>query len=325
MMFLEIDAQKPRDMFKLSSMRHSLLATVQFGFSQSAHAMTNTVTRNLNFSFDNNPLSYNVGDFWRWAFSSITTPVIRGVMLEFILARHLMDRVDDIVLERVLDLTYQTPCHGQLTESLERVYGNQPHGDVFDLQLTWGVTVEIKSTSNRENWRLHKTCRWNMVQNRNKVEKVFPAQFYILAVVEKDPDVSSTHVNLADVEFYLCSGRSLDMHIKATQKSVGFKQFSKLSVRCNFNELVETLYALQRQEHERVRRLVEPGWKIPLPASFDYKPLAVEANGTVTAFWHQDGNLPMIGPTAIDVPWLESISPDWRDWEAAGFKFEPQI
>ncbi|TCD24483.1 hypothetical protein E0D86_04595 [Pseudomonas sp. IC_126] len=283
------------------------------------------VTNDLKFSFGDQKLPYSVDDFWNWAFSNITTPVIRGVMLEFILARYLMDRVDDIVLERVLDLTCQKPHRGQLTKSLEPVYACQPHGDVFDLQLTWGVTIEIKSTSNRANWRLYKTCRWNSVQNKNKAEKIFPAQYYILAVIEKDPNVSVIDVNLKDVEFYLCSGRTLDRHVSPSRKSVGYKKFSNLSIRCTFSDLVNTLYHLQRQEHERVRLLLAPGWKLPLPASFELKPLAVEASDTVTAIWHQDGDDTLLNATPIDVPWVEGVTPDWRDWEAAGFKYDPQV
>ncbi|MCP1518478.1 hypothetical protein J2Y74_002788 [Pseudomonas migulae] len=289
--------------------------------------MSLNVTSNLKFSFDNQSLAYEVGDFWSWAFSNITTPVIRGVMIEFILARYLIDQVDDIVLERVLDLTRQTPCRGQLTEGLEPFYSNQPHGDVFDLQLTWGVTIEIKSTSNPENWRLNKTCRWNMAKDKNKIEKVFPAQYYILAVVEKAPDVSPTHLDLSAAEFYLCSGRTLDKNIKASQKSVGFKKFSKISMRCEFSKLVDVLYELQHQEHQRVRQLLVPGWKQSLPPSFksNFKPLAVEASGKVTGVWYEDSNGSLINPKPISVGWVKGVKPDWRDWEAAGFKFEPEV
>jgi len=175
------------------------------------------------------------------------------------------------------------------------------------------------------NWRLYKTCRWNSVQNKNKAEKIFPAQYYILAVIEKDPNVSAIDVNLKNVEFYLCSGRTLDRHVSPSRKSVGYKKFSNLSIRCTFSDLVNTLYHLQRQEHERVRLLLAPGWKLPLPASFELKPLAVEASDTVTAIWHQDGDDTLLNATPIDVPWVEGVTPDWRDWEAAGFKYDPQV
>ncbi|WP_052497355.1 hypothetical protein [Pseudomonas fluorescens] len=289
--------------------------------------MSPKVTSDLKFSFDNQRLAYDVGEFWDWAFSNITTPVIRGVMIEFILARHLIDHVDDIVLGRVLDLTHQVPLPGQLAKSLAPFYSNQPHGDVFDLQLTWGVTIEIKSTSNRENWRLNKTCRWNMAKDKNKVEKVFPAQYYILAVVEKDPEVSVTHLNLSEAEFYLCSGRTLDINVEGPQKSVGFNKFSEISVRCGFSELVPVLHELQRQEHERVRNLLVPRWKQSRPPSFhsNFMPLAVEANGKVTGAWYQGGSGALSNPTAIDVRWVDGANPDWRDWEAVGFKYEPEI
>lgn len=285
------------------------------------------VTPNLTFTFDTQNLTYTVEDFWSWAFSSITTPVIRGVMIEFILARYLIDNADKIVRKRVLDLSDQVPAEGQLSQSLAPFYSSQPHGDVFDLQLTWGVTIEIKSTSNPENWKLNKTCRWNMKQNKNKAEKVFPAQYYILAVVENEPLASPTRLILRDAEFYLCSGRTLDSKVKQTQKSVGFNRFAALSKKCSFSELVDALHDLQDQEHQRVKKMLQPGWKQPKPPDFisNYNPLAVEANGSVTCGWYQNSNGTLINPAPIAIKWNDGEKPDWRDWEAAGFKFEPEI
>jgi hypothetical protein len=282
--------------------------------------------QHLKFSFDDQALDIGIEDFWRWAYSFITTPVIRGVMIEFLLVRHLIDHVDDIVLSRVHDLTCQSPQKGQLAESLKPFYSKQPHGDVFDLQLTWGVTVEIKSTSNRKNWRLNKTRRWNMAEDKNKGEKVFPAQYYILAVVEKDPQEDGTHLNIPEAEFYLCSGRALDLKMKSSQKSVGFKRFSEISERCCFNDLVDKLYTLQHQEYQRVRKLLAPDWKQSSPPSFNsnFIPLATEENGKVTGAWYQGKSGALSKRAAIDVRWVDGAKPDWRDWEAAGFKYEPK-
>ncbi|KAF1027487.1 MAG: hypothetical protein GAK37_02429 [Pseudomonas sp.] len=285
------------------------------------------INKDLKFSFDSQQLEYSVEEFWSWAFSSITTPVIRGVMVEFILAQHLIDQADQIVRKRVLDLTHQVPALGQIAKGLRDTYGSQPHGDVFDLQLTWGVTIEIKSTSNRDTWRLNKTCRWNMAKDKNKAEKIFPAQYYILAVVENDPQAGLTHLNLPDAEFYVCSGRTLDTNIKASQKSVGFSKFSKYSVRCDFRNLVPTLYELQRQEHERVSKLLIAGWKQPNPPSFTstFYPLAVETNGAVTSGWYAGSNGTVHNVMPLHHPWAKGVTPDWRDWEAAGFKYEPEV
>ncbi|WP_460084785.1 hypothetical protein [Pseudomonas sp. H2_G03] len=96
------------------------------------------------FSFADVGTAYTAKDFWTWAFSNMEVPVLRGVLIEYLVARHLIAHNDAIVGDTVRSLTTETPGPGDLTKSIERFYRQQPHGDVFDLQLTWGVTLEIK-------------------------------------------------------------------------------------------------------------------------------------------------------------------------------------
>ncbi|MCI0998165.1 hypothetical protein HWD95_30130, partial [Pseudomonas corrugata] len=140
------------------------------------------------FSMGDAITPYTANDFWQWAFSNMNVPVLRGVLIEYLVAKKLIAHCDDIVGDTVRALTTYTPRKGDLTRSIEKHYQVQPHGDVFDLQLTWGVTLEIKSTASPDNWRLNKTCRWNIMQDRNVNEVVLPTQFYI--VVQKGPAAS---------------------------------------------------------------------------------------------------------------------------------------
>ncbi len=285
--------------------------------------------KNLQISFNKSLVGATVADFWQWAYSNIETPLIRGVLLEFALHMHLIKNIDELVLARVRRLSLQSPRPGDLEKSLLPFYKTQPHGDVFDLQLTWGVTVEIKSTSCTKNWNLKKTCRWNSIKNRNKKEKKFPAQYYILAVLGKEPSTNTTQLDFSDAIFYVCTGRALDEKVPENKKSIGFNKFTKISQKCEFSELISKLHELQSHELERVLSMLEPDWKQPTPPSYDknYLPLAVEEdegkNITTGWFLEKHGKLEMISP--IEVKWVSNAEPDWRDWEAVGFKYEPEI
>lgn len=289
--------------------------------------MTHSLTPAHTLCIDQYLSPYRIQDFWHWAFSSITTPVIRGVMIEYIISQYLMDEADTIVLDRVKDLTRSNPAPGQIKQSLMAFYGTQPHGDVFDLQLTWGVTVELKSSSNTDNWRLHKTCRWNQAANKNIREKVFPAQYYILAVMQAPPVIHSTTLDLAGLQFYVCSGRTLDEQVDARAASVGFSKFAKCSVKCDISQLARTLYDVQAKEHRRVRGLLMPGWKIPSApiAAGTRLPLAIESASGVDCAWYEDDGAGLKWLADIDVAWKPHARPDWRDWESAGFKYEPPV
>lgn len=283
--------------------------------------------KDLEILLDKTPIGATVTDFWHWAYSNITTPVIRGVLLEYALYRYLIKNIDKIVLERIHKISFQSPAPGDLEKSLSPFYKTQPHGDVFDLQLAWGVTIEIKSTSSTKNWRLSKTCRWSLIENKNKKEKKFPAQYYILAILEKEPSINEGQIDLTDVVFYVCTGRALDKCVHEDSKSIGFSKFSKISERCKIDSLADKLYQLQAIELQRAIEMLEPNWKQLAPPSYreKYLPLAIEKKDKTITGWflEKQGKLENVLP--VDVKWLADAEPDWRDWEAVGFKYEPQL
>jgi hypothetical protein len=290
------------------------------------------------FSFGDVATAYTANDFWTWAFSNMEVPVLRGVLIEYLVARHLIAHNDAIVGDTVRSLTTQTPGPGDLTKSIERFYGQQPHGDVFDLQLTWSVTLEIKNTASPHNWRIRKTSRWNGIEDKNLKQTVFPAQFYILAHMADDAVIKDGKLDLGAVVFHVRTGREMDA-LAGKHESVGFSTFvgEGASFRCcSFDQLPDVLLALQTRRLADIRAKMLPGWQLePFKENTDqvYLPLAVEEDGKVHAWWYWEFNYEIKGKKerrmvlvdTIDSCWLPGVVPDWRDWEAAGFSYVAQV
>lgn len=281
--------------------------------------------------------AYTANDFWMWAFSNMDVPVLRGVLIEYLVARHLIAHNDKIVGPTVRSLTTWTPGPGDLTKSIARYYEVQPHGDVFDLQLTWGVTLEIKSTASPKNWRLTKTSRWNCIEDKNLEQTAFPAQFYILAHMADEAVIKDGELNLGAVVFHVRTGRELDA-LAGTNQSVGFSKFvgdGEGCRSCSFDQLPDVLHVLQTARLAQVRAKMRPGWRlVPRDSRNDeeYLPLAVEQDGEITPWWYwemeseRDGKKKhqLVPMEPIESCWLPDAVPDWRDWEAAGFSFVPE-
>ena len=284
------------------------------------------------FSMGESATPHTANDFWQWAFSNMNVPVLRGVLIEYLVAKKLIAHCDDIVGDTVRALTTYTPRKGDLTRSIEKYYQVQPHGDVFDLQLTWGVTLEIKSTASPDNWRLNKTCRWNIIHDKNLKEAVFPSQFYILAQMGPAVNLTDSALDLGAIVFHVRTGEELDA-LAVGQQSVGFSKFVGAENKrrsCSYDELPGVLLDLQTQRLRRIRKKLRPDWNlIPLErGDNDFLPLAVEQAGEVQAGWYWkvevDGKWTAVLIETIPSPWLPDETPDWRDWEAAGFAFVPE-
>ncbi|MDB6442423.1 hypothetical protein PII47_03470 [Pseudomonas sp. 21TX0197] len=284
------------------------------------------------FSFGDRVTPHTANDFWRWAFSNMNVPVLRGVLIEYLVAQKLIAHCDDIVGDTVRALTTYTPGPGDLTRSIEKHYQVQPHGDVFDLQLSWGVTLEIKSTASPANWRLNKTCRWNIIEDKNLKETVFPAQFYILAQMGPQVSFSDSALDLGAITFHVRTGEELE-RLAAGQQSLGFARFvGDESARpgCGYDQLPAVLLDLQTQRLQRVRKKLRPDWKlVPRDGQDDFMPLAVERDGKVEAWWYWqvevEGKWTAVPIEPIESPWLPDETPGWRDWEAAGFAYVPEV
>lgn len=89
------------------------------------------------FSFGDATTPYTASDFWGWAFSNMNVPVLRGVLIEYLVSQSLIAQCGKIADDTVKALTTFEPKEGDLTKSIQEHYQVQPHGDVFDLQLIW--------------------------------------------------------------------------------------------------------------------------------------------------------------------------------------------
>ncbi|WP_434605873.1 hypothetical protein J3P80_11975 [Pseudomonas sp. D2-30] len=284
------------------------------------------------FSFGESATPHTANDFWQWAFSNMNVPVLRGVLIEYLVARKLIANNDDIVGDTVRTLTTYTPRKGDLTRSIEQFYQVQPHGDVFDLQLSWGVTLEIKSTASPDTWRLNKTCRWNIIEDKNLKEAVFPAQFYILAQMDSQVNFTDSALDLGSIKFHVRTGEEMDT-LAAKYQSLGFTKFVgevPNQRTCQYDELPVVLSELQSKRLARVRKKLLPDWKLePLARAGNFMPLAVEMAGYVEAGWYEEvqvqGKWTAVRIAPIASPWLPDETPGWRDWEAAGFAYVPEI
>ncbi|WP_095068561.1 MULTISPECIES: hypothetical protein [Pseudomonas] len=287
------------------------------------------------FSFGDAATPYTASDFWSWAFSNMNVPVLRGVLIEYLVAKSLIAKCGDIVGDTVRTLTTDNPKDGDLTRSIEKHYQVQPHGDVFDLQLTWGVTLEIKSTASPQNWSLKKTCRWNIMEDKNLSERVFPAQFYILAHINSDSSFNENDLDLGAVTFHVRTGRELDA-LTGAKQSIGFNRFvgdESKRPGCRFEELPGVLLKLQTERLRLVRENMLADWKQdPAPGEREENllPLAIEQGEAVHLFWCKKVELDKgmwrcVPRGLITSPWRPGFTPDWRDWEAAGFSYVPEV
>lgn len=291
------------------------------------------------FSIGGVRTKYTFRSFWRWAYYNVDTPLLRGVLVEYILVRTLIDNAATVVSNRISELTHDTPTQKALEKSLSPFYSYQPHGDLFDLQLHWGVTIEIKSTESLKGGYLHKTHWWGPLKKRDIGPKLFPAQYYILA--ELVTLEGSEHergrrrkTELPEIRCYICRGRDIENEAKeAGNESFSYAKWRELAgASCSLSDLPASLGSLCNDDTVTLRRQkLKPDWKMPRP-SFDGQPMHRDTGSVYVPIAYEDGTDMVLSwwdftvePKKLDpipYPWRCGIKPDLRDWEAAGFKYE---
>ncbi|MET4733038.1 hypothetical protein ABIE64_001746 [Thalassospira sp. MBR-102] len=290
-------------------------------------------------------------DFIDWFYHRIDTPVLRGVVLEYLLIQRLIEDADKIVSKRITSLTgAPEPTAKCLKDSLSRYYKFQPHGDVFDVQLHWGVTVEIKSTSDEEKWRLHKTSDWSIWTDKNLKSKGFQAQYYIVAKLDKSPaERGCDFINFDKVEFYILSGRELDNRT-AGKESIKLSDFTEGLQFCTLDDLAKVLGEIVDAEYKRIQKKFVPNWFISSPSrdkEATFIPLARQTRDGVDCAWYKlpedqkkiDKAKEDLKKTSdprirkeifeslwqrdreIVFPWQNDFDPCVRDWAVAGLVY----
>ncbi|WP_208247811.1 hypothetical protein WGT02_28460 (plasmid) [Rhizobium sp. T1470] len=272
--------------------------------------------------------------FQQWAYSEIGSPFIRGGLVEYIVIQHIRDNAEYIFAPRLEMMTNQVPKASHFETLFEKYYATQPGGDVYDLQVHWGTTIEIKSTAASANWRLPVKSRWNLWDGgyRNN-EKIFPAQYYILGQMAAPPRLSGDDIIFPDMQFYVRSGRSLE-ELCAKEKLLDkrwwmtFKEFTKNVNPVTTDGLADELQAVQRIEIRSVIQKNSWEWQetfVPSNSSKLRVPFRLEYGGEELplGYYEQDeASLTWSLAKEIDFKWTRDISMSWRDWEAVGFKYD---
>lgn len=299
-----------------------------------------------NFFLGSHDMQMNFEAYKNWAFSNVHAPVIRGSIIEFLLVRYLRERSDRIAGPTISKWTHDDPSGGKLNASTDPIYKNQPHMDTFDLQLHWGLTYELKSTDSPQNWTLRRTCRWSPFTRIHSTERIFPAQYYVLAVLNYDEFDYDRSLNFPDPVFYIKTGRQLDIdtkippekqtteHIeleKTHYNSIGFCNFKNNSATSSLTNLDIVLSRLALQEIVKQESNIHGTWQINRPEDEldnskdksqkkrNFIPFAF-ADGKCAWFEEVDGRLNYV--KSISPPeWKREAKIGWRDWESVGFRF----
>ncbi|MGO7817612.1 hypothetical protein ACC684_10035 [Rhizobium ruizarguesonis] len=274
------------------------------------------------FFIENNDCARSFNDFVDWTYTHMDVPVVRGAVIEYLVVQHLLDNAEAIAGDRIKTLTGSRPSQAQLMTSLEPIYGAQPHGDLFDLQLHWGVTVEIKSTTSRTNWRMSKTEDWNLWTGKSSKAKNFQAQYYILAEMGNDSIVRhELNVNIENIKFFVLSGRELD--VRSKKKSIGFNAFTKGIGPCKIGQLADRLKAVVDSEYTNLSDILIEGWSIPSPNEVPSKgellvPFAVQDGSNFSCAWFRGVVGKWRKVCDIPTPWKNPVQAGARDWATIG-------
>jgi len=299
------------------------------------------------------PTGRRFWDFVKWFYGQIETPVIRGSVFEYLLVDHLIQNAALIAGSRIsFHWGAPAPSQEDLEQSLDRYYNKQPHGDVFDVQLHWGLTVEIKTTAS-EQWSIEKTSNWDIWIDQNLDEKGFQAQYYILAKLDSAEVVQKTDlIDFSKVKFYVLSGRELDKKV-GKNKSIGLNRFVHGLSAFNLSKLAFELQKVANYEMDRIKDKFNPGW-----GGLSYKkendgciPIARDTPSGISRAWYRLSrdqletdkvneeinkiskelgkveilrkkrelcNRLWIKSEEIPDPWIDGYKPSPRDWAVAG-------
>lgn len=284
---------------------------------------------NKMFLFGEYHTEYSFENFIKWAYSQIDTPTIRGVLIEYLVVECLLKNAVHIAGERIAEYEGCKKIDEKSFEKcLRKHYGYQPHGDIYDFQLHWGLTFEIKSTMSRKNWTLDKTCRWNVSDDKLTKAKIFPAQYYILAEMpDQRAENTDGEINFGDVRFYVRTGRELD-EITAKKKNgagsqwVTFLQFIRDTPSCSIAGLPDQVRDAINREIAIVNSKIRKGASLkstknegmPLVFETEVKKQILRRLAKTNDRWEVCGYRTN--------PWKKDEAVDWRDWEGAGFKYD---
>lgn len=165
-------------------------------------------TGNEHFISNENNLSFNLLDFWRWSSSDILSNATRGILAEFIVSKALNADINQIRTE----------------------------WDPYDLTTPEGVKVEVKSSAYLQTWDQteHSKISFGVRQARpygteigKRVEiAIRSADIYIFCLLNHLDKSTVNPLNLNQWKFYVCSTEELNNYVK-DQKTLSLNALKK--------------------------------------------------------------------------------------------------
>lgn len=273
------------------------------------------------FQFDSVNIHGTAVDFWKWAMSNMHYPLLRGVLMEYLLNSYIRSNAHMIAKPAINNLTkYSAEAQGY-TDSLNRSNEYQHHGDFTDLQLHWGLHFELKSTVKGASSYIAKTRFYNPADKNNSKRTEFVCPFYIFCELPQQPEIIGNTLTFNGLTCYVIRGEDLETLPYSGRKGVSYKTIfsSCLTKQCTIAELPKVLEGLVSRRVNAVRKKLRTDWVMPPLSPKKLMPLALAQNDKVSAgYWNPDSARLHTNMTDI---WAEGITPTWRDWEAAGFQY----
>jgi hypothetical protein len=159
---------------------------------------------------DGRPLPVSLLDFWQWSTSDLVSNVTRGRLAEFIVATSL--GID--------------------------TGGVRSEWDAFDLVMSSGLKIEVKSAAvvqswhqNRLSpilWRVPRTRAWDASTNVSSAESRRQADVYVFALLRHEDKNSIDPMNLGQWCFFVLPTRLLDERTRS-QHSITLTSLRALS------------------------------------------------------------------------------------------------
>ena len=184
----------------------------------------------------------SVLDFWSWSSSDLVGNSLRGVLAEFLVGRALGVDPRSVRVE----------------------------WDAWDMVLTDGTTVEVKSASYWQSWKQSRPSEirfdvaehqsWNSETDTFDEEKSRPADVYVFCVLGFRDNPNLDPLDLSEWDFHVVSGATID-NVVGNQKSIGLGQLiSRLEPRhASFAGLADAVAAeaeVTRRSRGRKQRCV---------------------------------------------------------------------
>ncbi|MBK8702350.1 MAG: hypothetical protein IPN33_01210 [Saprospiraceae bacterium] len=166
-------------------------------------------------TFYDNPIGYNLLDFWKWSVSDILSNATRGIFAEFIVAT-------------ALDL---------VKNNTRNEWG------AFDLETPNGIKIEVKSSAYIQSWAqkdysniifsIKPSKAWDKESNELAKESKRHVDVYVFCLLHHKNQESINPLSIDQWEFYVLSTLALGDE----RKTIGLKSLQNLTSSVSYDKL----------------------------------------------------------------------------------------